>query len=140
MARMSWITSGERDSAFSTVFWPRSMRRAISTSPSRVSSGTVPISRRYMRTGSLIFSPTPGGSSRSSSSSVSSSFLSNSIFGSSRISMPAPSSPASRSSSSAAVVQFGGKQFGDFVVKDVALLLASVHELLQPIEFVVECH
>ena len=26
-----------------------------------MSSGTVPISRRYMRTGSLIFSPTPGG-------------------------------------------------------------------------------
>ena len=32
------------------------MRSAISISPSRVSSGTVPISRRYMRTGSLIFS------------------------------------------------------------------------------------
>jgi hypothetical protein len=39
------------------VFWPRSMRRAISISPSRVSSGTEPISRRYMRTGSLILSP-----------------------------------------------------------------------------------
>ena len=28
----------------------------METSPSRVSSGTVPISRRYMRTGSLVFS------------------------------------------------------------------------------------
>ena len=45
---ISWITSGARESDFRTVFWPRSIRRAISTSPSRVSSGTVPISRRYM--------------------------------------------------------------------------------------------
>ena len=31
------------------------MRLAISTSPSRVSSETEPILRRYMRTGSLVF-------------------------------------------------------------------------------------
>ncbi len=36
------------------------MRLASSISPSRVSSGTVPISRRYMRTGSLVLSPDPG--------------------------------------------------------------------------------
>jgi len=35
---------------------PASIRCAISTSPSRSSSLTVPISRRYMRTGSLVFS------------------------------------------------------------------------------------
>ena len=47
---------------------PRSMRRAISTSPSRVSRGTVPISRRYIRTGSLVLSSAPGVRSSSSSS------------------------------------------------------------------------
>ena len=31
--------------------WPASMRLAISISPSRLSSSTLPISRRYMRTG-----------------------------------------------------------------------------------------
>src|SRR5579883_73751 len=99
MEMISWMTSGARESDLRTVFWPRSMRRAISTSPSRVSSGTVPISRRYMRTGSLTLSPTPAGSSRSRISSDSSSFFSKS-FGSSRISMPATSRPASTSSSS----------------------------------------
>ena len=64
---------GEREMAFSTRIWPRSMRLAISTSPSRVSSGTVPISRRYMRTGSLVFSSVPGVRSSSTSSPSSSS-------------------------------------------------------------------
>ena len=73
MARISLITMGERESAFSTRNWPRSMRLAISTSPSRVSSGTVPISRKYMRTGSLVFSRAPG--VRSSSTSSPASFL-----------------------------------------------------------------
>ena len=68
MATISRMTMGERDSAFSTRSWPRSMRLAISTSPSRVSSGTVPISRRYMRTGSLVFSSAPGVRSSSTSS------------------------------------------------------------------------
>src|SRR5450759_3704913 len=36
------------------------MRRAIETSPSRSSSFTVPISRRYMRTGSFVFSTAAG--------------------------------------------------------------------------------
>ena len=43
---------------------PCSMRLAISTSPSRVSSETEPILRRYMRTGSLV---REGSSSPSSS-------------------------------------------------------------------------
>ena len=34
--------------------WPASMRLAISISPSRLSSSTLPISRRYMRTGSSV--------------------------------------------------------------------------------------
>src|SRR6185437_8137045 len=70
-ASSSLITIGERDSAFSTRNCPRSIRLAISTSPSRVSNGTVPISRRYMRTGSLVFSSAPGVRSRSASSSSS---------------------------------------------------------------------
>ena len=49
------------------MFFPRSMRFAISTSPSRVRSGTVPISRRYIRTGSLVFSMAPGVRSSSTS-------------------------------------------------------------------------
>ena len=61
-------TSGVREIDLMTASLPRSMRRAISTSPSRVSSGTVPISRRYMRTGSLVLSSAPGVRSSSSSS------------------------------------------------------------------------
>ena len=67
-AAISRMTMGEREMALSTRIWPRSMRLAISTSPSRVSSGTVPISRRYMRTGSLVFSSVPGVRSSSTSS------------------------------------------------------------------------
>ena len=65
---ISRITIGEREMAFITRSCPRSMRLAISTSPSRVSRGTVPISRRYMRTGSLVFSRVPGDRSSSTSS------------------------------------------------------------------------
>ncbi len=80
---ISRITMDEREMAFITRIWPRSMRLAISTSPSRVSSGTVPISRRYMRTGSLVFSSVPGvrSSSTSSPSSPSLSKASPPIFG-----------------------------------------------------------
>ena len=51
---------GVREIDLMTASLPRSMRLAIATSPSRVSSGTVPISRRYMRTGSLVLSSAPG--------------------------------------------------------------------------------
>ena len=44
-------TVGVREMDLITASLPCSMRLAISTSPSRVSRGTVPISRRYMRTG-----------------------------------------------------------------------------------------
>jgi hypothetical protein len=50
--RISRSAGSARNSAETTWRSPASMRRAISTSPSRVSSGTRPISRRYMRTGS----------------------------------------------------------------------------------------
>ena len=72
-ATISRITIGEREMALRTRICPRSMRLAISTSPSRVSRGTVPISRRYMRTGSLVFSIVPGVRSSSTSSPSSSS-------------------------------------------------------------------
>src|SRR3989440_7423261 len=49
------------------------MRFAMATSPSRVNNGTTPISRRYRRTGSLVFSSAPADRSNSSSSSPSSS-------------------------------------------------------------------
>ena len=45
------MTMGERDSALSTRSCPRSIRLAISTSPSRVSNGTVPISRVIRKLG-----------------------------------------------------------------------------------------
>ena len=48
------IVSGLSHSASSTVLRPASMRLAISISPSRDSSSIVPISRRYMRTGSSV--------------------------------------------------------------------------------------
>src|SRR3989442_1083137 len=67
--------TAERESDFKTVICPRSMRFAISTSPSRVSNGTVPISRKYMRTGSLVFSRAPGVRSSSISSGCSSNFF-----------------------------------------------------------------
>ena len=68
MPMMFFATVGVREIDLMTASLPRSMRRAISTSPSRVSSGTVPISRRYMRTGSLVLSSAPGVRSSSSSS------------------------------------------------------------------------
>ena len=46
MARTWRTTIGERESAFKAESCPRSMRLAISTSPSRVSRGEAPISRR----------------------------------------------------------------------------------------------
>ena len=62
------VTIGVREIDLMTESLPRSMRRAISTSPSRVSSGTVPISRRYIRTGSFVLSSAPGVRSSSISS------------------------------------------------------------------------
>ena len=136
---ISWTASGARASDFRTVFCPRSMRRAISTSPSRVSSGTVPISRRYMRTGSLIFSPTPAGSSRSRISSPSSSFLIE-ILGLFQ------DFDAGDIQAGQDVLEFGaagdiaGQNFADFVVQDVALLLAHLYEPLQPLVFIFQRH
>ncbi len=50
--RISLSVRSARKSAAMTTRSPSSMRFAIVTSPSRVRSGTLPISRRYMRTGS----------------------------------------------------------------------------------------
>ena len=70
--RISSCTQALRARAFMIRRSPRSMRRAMRTSPSRVSNGTVPISRRYMRTGSLVFSRGPGTTPSFPSSSFSS--------------------------------------------------------------------
>ena len=73
-------TIGEREIVFSTSICPRSMRLAMATSPSRVSSGTVPISHRYMRTVSFDFSSVPGVRSNLPSSAVTSSLGSVSVI------------------------------------------------------------
>ena len=54
IARMSAIVVGHAEIAMTMCFRPSSIRFAISISPSRVSSSTVPISRMYMRTGSVV--------------------------------------------------------------------------------------
>ncbi len=48
------MVAGDCEIAAIISFKPPSMRLAISISPSRVSSSTVPISRMYMRTGSVV--------------------------------------------------------------------------------------
>ncbi|MCY1539543.1 hypothetical protein D9M68_751340 [compost metagenome] len=53
-ARISLIVVGQAEMAMTMCFRPSSMRLAISISPSRVSSSTEPISRMYMRTGSVV--------------------------------------------------------------------------------------
>ena len=119
-AMISRMTIGERDSAFSTRSWPRSMRFAISTSPSRVSSGTVPISRRYILTGSLVFSSVPGerSSSMSSPASMSSNFLSPPILGPSSTSMPCVPMVVSKSSrSSGECISCGMRSFTSLYVR-----------------------
>src|SRR5262245_50829415 len=97
-----------------TASLPRSIRRAISTSPSRVRSGTVPISRKYIRTGSLVLSSAPG--VRSSSSSSAPSPVRSSVFSSRRYfwsesmtSIPALPKVLKRSSSSSEDVISDGR-------------------------------
>ena len=54
---MAWKVSGLSQRPAIIASRPASMRFAIAISPSRESSSTVPISRRYMRTGSSVRSP-----------------------------------------------------------------------------------
>ena len=54
---MAWKVSGLSQRPAIIASRPASMRLAIAISPSRDSSSTVPISRRYMRTGSSVRSP-----------------------------------------------------------------------------------
>ncbi len=54
MRRISSIVVGHDEIAWIMCLRPSSMRLAISISPSRVSSSTEPISRMYMRTGSVV--------------------------------------------------------------------------------------
>src|SRR5438034_3496959 len=64
-ADICWVTIAARDSAFSVLSCPRSMRLATSTSAQRVSRDMRPASRRYVRTTSLGSSAAPGAKSRS---------------------------------------------------------------------------
>ena len=54
---MAWKVSGLSQRPAIIASRPASMRFAIAISPSRDSNSTVPISRRYMRTGSSVRSP-----------------------------------------------------------------------------------
>ena len=95
------IVSGLSHSAASTVLRPASMRLAISISPSRESSSIVPISRRYMRTGSSVRpSSSSGGGGASSPSAASPAAGSPSAAGSASAASasmsPAPSSRTTR--------------------------------------------
>ena len=105
----SWAAMFVREIARSIAFLPRSMRFAISTSPSRVSSGTVPISRRYMRTGSFVLSRAPG---VRSSSTPSSSAFSRNFCSESTTSMPIePNIEKMSSSSSDELISDGRRSF-----------------------------
>ena len=98
-----------REMARSMAFLPRSMRLAISTSPSRVRRGTVPISRRYMRTGSFVLSSAPG---VRSSSTPSSSDFSRNFCSESTTSMPMePNMEKMSSSSSDEPMSDGSRSF-----------------------------
>ena len=98
-----------REMARSMAFLPRSMRLAISTSPSRVRRGTVPISRRYMRTGSFVLSSAPG---VRSSSTPSSSDFSRNFCSESTTSMPMePNMEKMSSSSSDELMSEGRRSF-----------------------------
>ena len=137
---------------FSTSSCPRSMRLAMATSPSRVSSGTVPISRRYMRTGSLVFSSIPGvrSSSLSSAAPAGSSLTASASAGSAASSAGARHLGRGRILVNVdAVALEGGEQVVDFfrgvnfrrqdivyfVVEQVAPLLAHGDELTYLIVF-----
>ena len=92
---MAWNVSGLSQRPAIIASRPASMRLAMAISPSRDSSSTEPISRRYMRTGSSVRSPgsdflvsvtafcVTSTSSVSGSSSASSSFSSSSSSASS---------------------------------------------------------
>ena len=127
-------TSGVREIDLMTASLPRSMRRAISTSPSRVSSGTVPISRRYMRTGSLVLSSAPGVRS-SSSSSAPSAVRSMRLFVPQVLLIGVDDLDAGAAEGVEEVVELvrGGdlrrQQLVHLVVQEVALLLADGDEL-----------
>ena len=111
MSMTCWTTTGIRETALMIDSLPRSMRLAISTSPSRVSRGTVPISRRYIRTGSLVLSIALGVRSSSMSEPSlrrSSSFSSRYFCSESTTSMPALPNVVNSSSSSSDVVMSGG--------------------------------
>ncbi len=137
MPMISWITSGARNSDFSTVFWPRSMRRAISTSPSRVSSGTVPISRRYMRTGSLTFSPTSRGQFEIDQLFAGLFDLLLEILGLFEDFDAGDVESGEHIVEIGAAGEIAGQDFAHLVVQDVAFFLAHLYEPLKPVVFIV---
>ena len=124
---------GVREIDLMTASLPRSMRLAISTSPSRVRRGTVPISRRYMRTGSLVLSRAPGVRSSSISSAPSpvrsSCFSSRNVFSESTTSMPGAAERTEQIIEILRRRDVGGEDLVDLVVQQVSLFLTDRDEL-----------
>ena len=89
------MVSGLSHKASSTVLRPASIRLAISISPSRDRSSIVPISRRYMRTGSSVRPSSSSGPCGVSSPSASAAAGSLSPAGSTSAGSPSLSPPAS---------------------------------------------
>ena len=136
---ISWITSGARESDFSTVFWPRSMRRAISTSPSRVSSGHRAHLAQVHADRIVDLLADSGGQ-----------FQIDQLFGFFELlfeilglfeDLDAGDVEAREHVFEVgAAGQIAGQNFADFVVQDVAFFLAHLYEPLQPVVFIVYRH
>jgi hypothetical protein len=145
-SRMTFLaTSGVREIDLITASLPRSMRRAISTSPRAVSSGTVPISRRYMRTGSLVLSSAPGVRSSSSSSEPFGGSIDRLVVAQVLL-VGVDDFDAGAAERIEQVVELvrrgdlGRQHLVDFVVEQVALFLADVDELPDFVVFLFNRH
>ena len=142
----AWKVSGLSHSPAIIASRPASMRLAIAISPSRERSSTVPISRRYIRTGSSVRSAgsfasdfagvfgvastsspasvsSSSGSSRASSSSASASSVSTTL-------MPISLIIASMSSICSEVTSSDGITAVELLIGDVAALLGLLDHLL----------
>ena len=137
------MVAGEAEIASIIAIRPPSMRLAISISPSRVSSSTVPISRMYMRTGSVVrpnsLSTVDRAASASSSASSSVAAVGVVLFSSSVSASGVCSYTATPMSLSIddhdfqrlGIDQLLGQVVGDFGVRQVAARLAQRDQRLQ---------
>ena len=141
MRMTALVIAGMREIDLMTESLPCSMRLAMATSPSRVSSGTVPISRRYMRTGSLVLSSAPGvrsssGPSPSAVLALHPVALAVGLLGVDQVDAGAAERGEQLFEIFGRRRQVGGQQIADLVVEQVALLLADDDQLADFIELV----